>query len=410
MKDLKKYVIIVVAITLIGELYFYPFHGSFRFSAGVVAFSLILLLIDEISMIRLALYTGLAVFIFRSAIQYTLTEVGLTAVFFENYPASLYYILFGILAGFFTLHKNRANPYLTLATLFTIDVLCNLTEAMIRSTLDSYLFKFIIIIGLIRSIASYGIFMLIENQNNIIRKKEHQKRYIQLNTLVSAIQAELFYLKKSTADIETVMDKSYSLYTSTRNDERVSNEALDIAKEVHEIKKDYYRVLSGFESFLKDFETSETMSLKDLAFIMESNGRRYIEENEKDITLRVIIGDNMQVKKYYSLFTVLNNLIVNSIDAINGKGLITVEQTIQDESVQFSILDNGGGIDNNVLPYIFNPGFTTKYDKNTGSASTGIGLSHVQNIIDELHGEIGVRSSGGETKFSIMIPKASLLK
>ena len=410
MKNIKKYLVTVIAITLIGELYFYPFHGSFRFSAGVVAFSLMLLLIEDFNMVILAIHTGITVFVFRFIIEYFSTDVEIAAIISENLPASIYYILYGILAWFFTIRKNRENHYLTIVTLFSIDVLCNLTEAVIRNSLNSYLFKFIIIIGLIRSIASCGIFILIENQNNIIRKKEHQKRYIQLNTLVSNIQAELFYLKKSTSDIENVMDKSYSLYKNNKDNEIISNDALDIARDVHEIKKDYYRVLSGFESFLKDFETNETMSLKDLAFIMEGNGKRYIDENNKDINLSVIINDNIYVKKYYSLFTVLNNLIVNSIDAIKGRGNINVEQSIIDDNIVLTIIDDGGGIDINLIPYIFNPGFTTKYDKKTGNSSTGIGLSHVKNIIDELNGEIKVNSINNETEFKIVIPKTSLIK
>jgi len=176
MKNIKKYLVTVIAITLIGELYFYPFHGSFRFSAGVVAFSLMLLLIEDFNMVILAIHTGITVFVFRFIIEYFSTDVEIAAIISENLPASIYYILYGILAWFFTIRKNRENHYLTIVTLFSIDVLCNLTEAVIRNSLNSYLFKFIIIIGLIRSIASCGIFILIENQNNIIRKKEHQKR------------------------------------------------------------------------------------------------------------------------------------------------------------------------------------------------------------------------------------------
>jgi len=410
MKNTKKYLITVIAITLIGELYFYPFHGSFRFSAGVVAFSLMLLLIDDFNMVVLAIYTGITVFAFRFIIEYFSTNASITAIIIENVPSSIYYILYGVMAWFFTIRKNRENPYLTIVTLFSIDVLCNLTEAIIRNDLNSYLFKFIIIIGLIRSIASCGIYILIENQNNIIRKKEHQKRYIQLNTLVSNIQAELFYLKKSTSDIENVMDKSYSLYKNNRDNESIREEALNIARDVHEIKKDYYRVLSGFESFLKDFETSENMSLKDLSFIMEGNGKRYIDENNKDIKFSIIINDNIYVKKYYSLFTVLNNLIINSIDAIKGRGNINVEQSIIGDNIILTIIDDGSGIDIDLLPYIFNPGFTTKYDKKSGNSSTGIGLSHVKNIIDELNGEIKVNSINNETEFKIVIPIDSLRK
>lgn len=409
MQIIKKYLLTVVAITLIGELYFYPFDGSFRFSAGVVAFSLIIMLVDDFNIILLSIYTGFSVFALRFIIDLFIIKGEVTKIILANFPSAIYYILFGVLAVFFTLRKNKENSYLIIISLFSIDVVCNFIEAIIRSNLNLYLFKFIIIIGLLRSISSCGIYMLIENRNNIIRKKEHQKRYMQLNTLVSNIQAELFYLKKSTSDIENVMDKSYSLYKSNRNNETISQYSLDIARDVHEIKKDYYRVLSGFESFLNEFETNETMSLKDLSFIIEGNSKRYIKENNKDINIMFTINDNLYIKKYYSVFTILNNLIINSIDAIKINGRIKIIQTSSENDILLYVMDDGGGIDPNVIPYIFNPGFTTKFDRKTGNSSTGIGLSHVKNIIDELDGEINIDSNNKMTEFTVIIPKISLL-
>lgn len=409
MKNIKKYLITIIAIMLVGELYFYPFDGNFRFSAGVVAFSLVLLLMEDLNTISLSIFTGLSIFILRFIIECISTKVFLAEIITANFPSAVYYILYGILASFFTIRRNKENPYLIIITLFSIDVICNLTEAIIRNNLNSDLFKLIIIVGLIRSIVSCGIFILIENRNNIIRKKEHQKRYMQLNTLVSNIQAELFYLKKSTADIENVMDKSYSLYKSNKNNESIGESALDIARDVHEIKKDYYRILGGFKSFLEEFETNETMSFKDLAFIIEGNNKRYIDENNKEIKLSVIINDNLFVKKYYSLFTILNNLIINSIDSIEKSGNIKIVQNVIDDYILFTVFDDGSGIDTDLIPYIFNPGFTTKYDRKTGNSSTGIGLSHVKDIIDELNGEIKVESISKKTEFKIMVPKSSLI-
>lgn len=404
MNKIKKFILIIIAISLLGELYFYPFNGSFRFSAGVVAFSLVLLLIDDFNELKLSIYTSLSILLLRFLIEYFSTEIELLDILSTNSPSSIYYILYGIMAYLFNLRRNRDNSYLTVVLLFSIDVLCNLTEASIRNNLNSTLFKFIIIIGFIRSIASYGIFILIENQKNIIRKKEHQKRYIQLNTLVSNIQAEMFYLKKSTSDIEKVMNKSYSLYENNKSNNLISDSALDIAREVHEIKKDYYRVLDGFESFLKEFEKNESMSFKDIAFIIEGNSKRYIEEKNKNIKLSISINDDLYIKKYYSIFTILNNLIVNSIDAIESSGHIRIVQHVAGNYIKISVFDDGKGIDKDLIPYIFNPGFTTKYDDKTGNSSTGIGLSHVKNIIEEIHGDIKVKSNSKETEFEILMP------
>src|SRR5699024_3397635 len=117
------------------------------------------------------------------------------------------------------------------------------------------------------------------------KKDEYHKRYIQLNILISNIQAEMFYLKKSAKDIEEVMSKSYSLYSENKANGEIATKALGIAREVHEVKKDYYRVLDGFDSFLKEFEANEGMHLKDIAFIIESNTKRYIKDKEIDFIM-----------------------------------------------------------------------------------------------------------------------------
>ncbi|MDF2676475.1 MAG: hypothetical protein K0Q97_775 [Bacillota bacterium] len=393
-----------MVITALGELYFYPLSENFRFSAGVVAFNIVLLLVDDFNEIKLSIYTGFSVLVLRFLIENFASDYNMLDIFISKLPSFVYYLLYGIAAYIISFRKNRENLLRTILSLFSIDVLCNLTEAIIRQDLNSDLFKFIVLIGFIRSIVSFGIYIIVESQKNIIRKKEHQKRYIQLNTLVSNIQAELFYLKKSTQDIESVMSMSYSLYESTKENENINQDALNIAREVHEIKKDYYRVLNGFESFLKEFETNESMSFKDIAFIIEGNSKRYIEERMKDIDFSIAINNNIYIKKYYSVFTILNNLITNAIDAIKKSGYIKIVQYTDDDNIVFTVSDSGGGIDEQLIPYIFNPGFTTKFDDKTGVSSTGIGLSHVKNIVDELQGDIKVTSNKKGTEFKVYIP------
>lgn len=408
MGSFKKYLITIIAIGLLGEIYFYPFHGGFRFSTGVIAFSLVLLLVDDLKEILLFTFTGLFILLLRMFIDSFSSLGSFTALLSVNLPAAIYYIVYGILAYFFNLRQNQQNPCITIISLFSIDVMSNLIEIILRKSLSNRIFLLILFMGLLRSIIAYVIFSIIRNKERNATQNEYLKRYIQLNILVSNIQAEMFYLKKSMKDIENVMSKSYSLYENNKDKKEISAEALDIARQVHEIKKDYYRVLDGFDSFLKDFETNDQMSFEDIAFIIESNTKRYMKERNKNIELNISIGDNLYICSYYSIFTILNNLITNSIDAIEKVGSIKVEEMIQKDFVILRVKDDGEGIDEYLTPYIFTPGFTTKFDENSGSASTGIGLSHVKNIVDELQGKIEVKSNGNGTEFKISIPICSL--
>ena len=70
------------------------------------------------------------------------------------------------------------------------------------------------------------------------------------------------------------------------------------------------------------------------------------------------------------MISILNNLITNSIDAIEKKGIISVTLDQKDDYYTFSVYDNGMGIDMEDQNLIFKPGYSTKLNKTTGKLST----------------------------------------
>ena len=75
----------------------------------------------------------------------------------------------------------------------------------------------------------------------------------------------------------------------------------------------------------------------------------------------------------------------------------------------FEITDNGPGIPRENLTQIFNPGFSTKINFQTGEISRGLGLNLVEDVVkNQLQGSIRVESRPGETTFYISIPKNQL--
>ncbi|SHI39535.1 sensor histidine kinase [Lutispora thermophila] len=413
MKRLKSYLLPVICVTLFGEIYFYPFSSSFRFSAGIIVLNLIILILDDLSEFMMAFLSGISVFFIRSLIDIVLKKGTLQYIYLENFPSAIYYMLYGTLAVLLSIKKYKDKILVGILLLSIVDSLSNIIEALIRDRLLSFnMVQIIILVGLARSITAYIIYIMYKNQELFIQKREHQKRYSQLNLLVSDIQAEMFYLKKSMADIEKVMSKSYKLYEKYKEDKELQEDTLDIAREVHEIKKDYNRVLGGFESFLKKFETNDLMTIIDIKDIIEENTNRYLDSKGliNNIHIEFDFKDKFSLSKYYSLFTILNNLIVNALDACGSKGKVKVLEISDKDNIYFHVEDNGIGIEEEILPYIFNPGFTTKYYPDTGKASTGIGLSHVKNIVEELGGSIVVDSKPGQgTLFTVVLPKNSLL-
>ncbi len=101
---------------------------------------------------------------------------------------------------------------------------------------------------------------------------------------------------------------------------------------------------------------------------------------------------------------VIENLLRNALDAMEGKGEISAAISEDDDYVIIDITDTGKGIPANKFRTVFQPGFTTK------SRGWGLGLSLAKRIIELYHkGKIFVKSSqlNEGTTFTIKLPKAS---
>jgi signal transduction histidine kinase len=97
---------------------------------------------------------------------------------------------------------------------------------------------------------------------------------------------------------------------------------------------------------------------------------------------------------------VIENIIKNAVDAMNGKGKITVEICNEIQNVYIDITDTGKGISPGGQKAVFQPGYTTK------KRGWGLGLSLAKRIIENYHsGKIFVKRSEAEvgTTFRIVL-------
>ena len=126
-----------------------------------------------------------------------------------------------------------------------------------------------------------------------------------------------------------------------------------------------------------------------------------------DVTLELPEEKDIQIELNKHLFEwVIENLIRNAIDAIEGKkGSIQIRLTDSNRSVKIEVQDSGKGIPVNKQKTVFKPGYTTK------SRGWGLGLSLAKRIIEEYHnGRINVAQSevGVGTTFRIQLKKTKL--
>ena len=96
---------------------------------------------------------------------------------------------------------------------------------------------------------------------------------------------------------------------------------------------------------------------------------------------------------------VVLNLLLNSVQAIEGAGTIRVVVAAKKDKALISVTDSGRGISPEHLPFIFRPFYTTKGN------GTGLGLSLARRIVEDHRGRIDVESELGRgTEFLITLP------
>jgi len=84
----------------------------------------------------------------------------------------------------------------------------------------------------------------------------------------------------------------------------------------------------------------------------------------------------------------LENLVKNAIDAMRGKGNLTVIVEVNEKTVKIKVIDIGKGLAKNEFNTIFEPGYTSK------KRGWGLGLSLAKRIIEDFHnGKIKVKHS-----------------
>ncbi|QXM05474.1 ATP-binding protein [Crassaminicella indica] len=415
-KRIEKIFAISIVTVFMGQIYLSPFSTTFRFSLGVIVLSLLLIYFKNISIITTTNVVGICVFVFRSFVyMVSYPEVGFEEVISIYYPVGIFYILFGILFKILDIRNKLNKSILFIASLWFCDSISNMVEVFLRKEMGAYSFErvtlAIILIGMIRAIFTIYIYHGVLYYKDRYDREQREKKYRELIMLIANLKAELFFLRKSTIDIENAMNKSYELYEKLR-ESTLRDHALLIAKDIHEIKKDYIRVVTGIEKTLKEENDSLYMSIEEILTIIKGSTQKLIDMQDKKIILRLKYKHDFKTNQFYPLISILNNLIINAIEAIEDIGVITVIEKIDGDNCVFQVIDNGSGIEIEDMDLIFEPGFSTKFNMKTGEMSTGIGLTHVKHIIENhFNGKIHVESEKNKkTIFTVIIPMKTMIQ
>jgi signal transduction histidine kinase len=99
---------------------------------------------------------------------------------------------------------------------------------------------------------------------------------------------------------------------------------------------------------------------------------------------------------------VWTNLVDNAIDAMEGRGTLTLraESDPEGDGVRVTVCDSGSGIPDEIRARLFEPFYTTK----PPGKGTGLGLHISHNVVGRHGGRIEVASEPGSTCFVVSLP------
>jgi len=168
---------------------------------------------------------------------------------------------------------------------------------------------------------------------------------------------------------------------------------------ITEIEKDINRLQTITERFSKIGSipklqkadiVAETLDSVDY---LKSRSSKLIEFKIKSPENAIYVNLNSQLYSW-----TIENLVKNAIDAMKGKGKITIEILPSNSDIKINVADTGKGIPKNKFNTIFEPGYTSK------KRGWGLGLSLAKRIIEDFHnGKIKVLHSEAKNGTTIQI-------
>lgn len=219
---------------------------------------------------------------------------------------------------------------------------------------------------------------------SIARRSEQNQVWIglaketahQLGTPLSSMMAWVEYLKQQNVSAETIDELQKDVNRLNTIAERFSKIGSNASLKQVNIVEVIYNSISYLKTRTSKMVVYQIFPSRDTAIVANLN---------------------------YQLFDwVIENLVKNAVDAMSGKGVISIHVHEHESQVIVDVSDTGKGIPKQMFKTIFNPGYTSK------QRGWGLGLSLAERIIREYHGgKIFVKSSipKKETTFRIILNK-----
>ena len=397
----RSRMILMVAVTsLASQIYLNMFVDGFIIAMSPVMMAIFLYLFRDLNPVGacclIALFSPLVRLIvmtwssglFLSSLYLVFPDV----VFFLSYA-----FFFGVVFRHFGFHPYH-NYYLHI---MLCDFFSNCAELTARVgmglghyTLET--FRGFLLLALARSLMITIVCILSDGYKRLLENREHEENYKRLLLMAATFNSEVYFMQKNMNEIEDIMKNAFTLYRTLQKEDcpqALKETSLSIAKDIHEVKRGYRRVIKGIQdNFLTAFRNNSRMYLNDLLQILSADSAKTQGSAGARPVFYASCETNHLIQKHFALMSILRNLIANSIDALaempaNHRGEVFVRcRDVTKEGIdycQIEVRDNGPGIPESIRDVLFVPGFSTKYDESTGDINRGLGLTLVRDLMEE---------------------------
>lgn len=412
----QRKLVVGLLTALSSQLYFSGFAEGFRISFAAILYPILLITqMRDSHRPDTGLVTALCVMFLRVSCDLIVGITLMDALLLE-YPGGIFYLCYDALLCLLIRDRRSASLQYFGFSFWLCDFCSNTLNLFLSNRLsfpsDSKNTLILLAwLAFARAIGTLILFWGARSYHQLLLREEHEQRYRRLFLMTADLKTELYFLKKDTEDIESIMTNAYQLYEQLEQREvpqDLRELALSIARDVHEVKKDNLRIIRGLEEEVADVYDSESMALSDLLSILEITTRQFLGEHRADIRLECQCKNDLVVREHYRLLSILKNLVTNAVEAIQSDrstGTVRVETSQTGDRVYLTVSDDGPGITPRAMKVLFQVGYSTKFNPDTGDINRGVGLPAVQYIVNELDGAIQVDSQPGHgTTFHITLP------
>lgn len=425
-KDWLAILLMIVIVPLAGELKFYPFAGeftTFRVSFGSPAFLFFLLWLRSTSFLTSGLLAGFSVLVFRMVLDMGISNIPWNTSFYLQIPAFCYYVTYAFIFYMAKVDNVYSQPLRIASWSIIAEITASIVELLLApiyvgiiGVITFPIITRILLIAIIRSffVLSFFFIMRLRQIEFVAEHQKEQNKHMLL--LISSLYKELVQLTKSQQNAESITRDCYTLYKDLQsgqpfNKDELTQNILSIAGQVHEIKKDNQRIYASLTQLISEGKLNDYMNAAELAEIIVQSHQKYAQTLNKSIKFNLTVDTILPSLHVYTVLSIVNNLVSNAVESIKDSGFIKIGFKLIDDNIEFWVSDNGPGIPPKKRKLIFKPGYTTKFDI-SGNPSTGMGLSYIKDLVNNLNGSITVldTSHTNETVFVIKLPLKAVTK